>query len=68
MSDVERITYLADIPRIQAKARGGASAISFDGAVTTFAQLDRQSDQVAAALAAAGVGPGARVAVLAKNH
>ena len=61
-------TYLADIPRVQAKARGASPAVNFDGAVTTFAQLDRQSDQVAAALAAHGVGQGARVAVLAKNH
>ena len=64
----DTITYLADIPRVQAQARGAAPAIVFDGAVTTFLQLDQQSDQVAAALAAHGVGPGARVAVLAKNH
>jgi O-succinylbenzoate-CoA ligase len=33
----------------------------------TFAELDREADRVAAALAAAGVAPGDRVALLARN-
>ncbi len=68
MSEVGAITYLADIPRVQAVARGAAVAVAFEGHTTTFAQLDARSDRLADALRAVGAGPGSRVAVLSKNH
>jgi len=68
MIDLEAIACLADIPTAQARTRGGDVAVLFEGRATTYAQLDARSDQVARALVAAGVGPGARVGVLTKNH
>ena len=58
---------LADLPRVQARERGDAPALVFGERVTTFAELDRASSRVAQALIAAGVGPGTRVAFLAKD-
>lgn len=68
MIDLDAIATLADIPAAQARARGDAVAISFDGRDTSFAALDAASDRMAGALIAAGVAPGDRVAVLTKNH
>lgn len=68
MRDSVSITQIADIPRVQAAVRGDHAAIQFEGRVTTFSALDAQSDQVAAALTAAGVGQGSRVSVLTRNH
>jgi long-chain acyl-CoA synthetase len=60
---------LADIVRHHAAARPQALALHYmnDGRTWTFAELDRASNQAAQALAAAGVGPGDRVAYLDKN-
>ena len=68
MVDLDAIECLADIPAAQAAVRGGEAAIAFEGRVTTFSELKERSDKVAGALASMGVGPGARVGVLAKNH
>ena len=68
MIDLVALPTLSAIPRVQARERGAATAIQFEGRATSFADLDAASDQVAAALAASDVGAGARVSVLAKNH
>lgn len=68
MIDLEAIRTLADIPAAQARRQGEAVAIKFGDRETTFAALDAQTNRVANALAAHGVEPGDRVAVLAKNH
>ena len=52
--------------------RGAATpdrvAIDFDGATTTYRQLDEASEALAAGLLAAGLATGDRVAVLSANH
>ena len=60
---------LADIVRHHARQRPRAVALHYlnDGRTWTFAELDQESNRVAQALAAAGVGPGDRVAYLDKN-
>ena len=50
-----------------AAERPDRPALRWDGHEMTFRQLDERSSRVAQALAAAGVGPGDRVAVLDKN-
>jgi fatty-acyl-CoA synthase len=59
---------VADIARRQARERGEALALWFEGRETTFAQLDELSSRCANALIAAGVKPGDRVAQLAKGN
>ena len=68
MPEQDRVIYLADIPRVQAALRDADVAIRFEDRTTSFADLDAQSNQVAAALIEAGAGVGARVSVLSKNH
>lgn len=58
---------LADIPRHHASERPQSVALVFEDRQTTYAELDRQSNRIANALRAEGVGPGSRVAILAKN-
>ncbi len=58
---------LGDVVRDQARSRPEAVAFSFEGRDTTFADLDRRSNQVANGLRALGVGQGGRVAYLGKN-
>lgn len=67
MIDLEGLSAIADIPRVQARKRPEASALWFEGRTTTFAELDRRASQVANALIKAGVKPGDRVAYLGKN-
>ncbi len=52
---------------MHATERGEATALEFQGRITTYAQLDRRSSLGAAALIAAGLGPGTRIAYLGKN-
>ena len=54
-----RINTLPDILRVHARERADKSALVYpvDGRSWTFAELDQQSNQVAAALAEVGVGP-----------
>lgn len=65
--DFDRMNTLGDVPRYHAEARPDAVAFSFEGRETTFAQLDRHTNQVANALLAAGLSTGDRIAYVGKN-
>jgi long-chain acyl-CoA synthetase len=58
---------IAGLIREHGRHRSAARALTAAGRSTTFGELDARSSQVAQALAADGVGPGDRVALLAKN-
>lgn len=58
---------VADIVRRQAALRPDAPAITFGDLATSYRELDESSSRAANALIAAGVAPGDRVAILAKN-
>jgi long-chain acyl-CoA synthetase len=58
---------LAGLIRDRARQRGVEPAIVFGGDVTTYADLDRRSNQVARALRASGLGRGDRVAIIDRN-
>ncbi len=58
---------IADIGRLQAKARPEATALWFNGRITTYAELNDAANRCANALIAAGVKPGDRVSCMAKN-
>ena len=64
-----QINTLPDILRVHARDRANKSALVYpvDGRSWTFAELDQQSNQVAAALVEAGVGKQDRIAFLDKN-
>lgn len=57
----------AQILRSHADARPGAPALTFEGRTWTFSQLHESCSRSAQALREAGVKPGDRVALLAKN-
>ena len=61
------IATTADLIAIRAKEHGDRPAVTFEGRTLTYAELDRRSERVAAALAAEGVGRAERVACLAHN-
>jgi long-chain acyl-CoA synthetase len=61
------IATVADITRHHAQARPDRVALRFEGDTITYAELDRRANQVAQGLVAAGIGPGTRIAILAKN-
>lgn len=67
MSEVADTQTVADIPRHQAAQRPDADALIFGDRATTWAELDTRSNRVANALVAAGLEPGARVAILDKD-
>lgn len=58
---------LGDVPRHHAKTRGEQIALSFEGRLTTYADLDRHTNQIANALIAAGVKKGEAIAYFGKN-
>jgi len=58
---------LADFVADHARTRGDKAAIMFKGRNVTWTELDRDSDSFARALAARGVKPGDRVALLLPN-
>ncbi len=58
---------LGDIARLQAKRRGDATALTFEGRTVSYATFDRHTNQVANGLIALGVKPGDRVGYLGKN-
>ncbi len=58
---------LADLLRESAGRTPEKAAILFQGQPIKYAELDREADRVAAGLAALGVNPGDRVAVLVHN-
>ena len=63
----EGIHSLADISRVHSRLTPQRPALSFEGRITTYAQLDARASQVAQALIAGGVRAGDRVAYLGKN-
>ncbi|MBT3536791.1 MAG: long-chain-fatty-acid--CoA ligase [Rhodospirillaceae bacterium] len=67
MYNAENYRFMADPIRHHARVRGDKAAIIFEGREITYGELDRRANQVANGLIAAGVRPGQRVALLAKN-
>ena len=65
--DYGQMPMLGDIARVHGRDRPQAVALSFEGRETTYAALDRRTNQVAHALLAAGVTRGERVGYLGKN-
>ena len=63
----DRFRTLADAPRVHAADKGDDTAMSFEGRLTTHAQFNRHTSQVANAMLAMGVKPGDRVAHVGKN-
>ena len=61
------IPTLGDIARVHGRTRPTAPALVFEDRITTFAQLDARSTQVARALKAMGLQSGNRIAHLGKN-
>jgi long-chain acyl-CoA synthetase len=61
------VLSIAEILRVRAARDPDLVAIQQPGLLTTFADLDRRSNQVARGLQAAGVAPGDRVALVAAN-
>ncbi len=61
------VETIADIARVQAGLRPDQTALWFEGASTSFSDVDKRSNRVANALIAADVQPGDRVAYLGKN-
>jgi fatty-acyl-CoA synthase len=59
---------LWSILRAQAELRGSAPALRFEGQTTTYAELAKQAQTLAAAMAARGISRGDRVAWLGLNH
>jgi len=60
-------TDLVQSLRAAAAAAPQKAAFSFEGRVTDFATFERHTDQVAAALHAAGIAAGERIAYIGKN-
>jgi carnitine-CoA ligase len=58
---------LATLVRRKAAKNGARPALRFAGRTLTYAELDAESDRVAAGLARSGIGPGDRVASLLFN-
>src|SRR6202042_1547624 len=58
---------LAALVREQGRTRGEHPYLHFEGTTYSYAELDARTNAIAAALAADGVGPGDRVAMLDKN-
>ncbi|PZA13326.1 fatty acid--CoA ligase [Rhodopseudomonas palustris] len=67
MSEAAEPATLADVIRAQAKTRGDEIAYEFEGRISSFADFDRHTNQVARALQASGVQPNERIAYLGKN-
>ncbi|UXA18703.1 long-chain-fatty-acid--CoA ligase [Mycobacterium sp. SMC-4] len=61
------IQTVADIIRVHGRRRPEAPALIVDDQVITFGDLDTRSSRAAQAFAAAGIGPGDRVAFVEKN-
>lgn len=67
LSKAVDVDSLADLVRFQARARGDATALEFEGRVSSYADFDRNTSRVANGLIAEGVAPQSRVAFLDKN-
>jgi acyl-CoA synthetase (AMP-forming)/AMP-acid ligase II len=67
MFDFNGLKVLADLTRQQARLRGGATALVFEGRETSFTDLDRRASQAANGLIAAGCKAQSRIGYLGKN-
>jgi acyl-CoA synthetase (AMP-forming)/AMP-acid ligase II len=67
MFDFETTRHVVDVTRVHAKSRPNDVAMTMNGRVTTFAQLDEAASRVANALIAMGVKPDDRVGVYGAN-
>lgn len=67
MFNLENLTSLAEIPRIHRRERPDTTAQIFDGRETSYAEFDRNTNRIANALRAHGLGRQARIGFLAKN-
>jgi acyl-CoA synthetase (AMP-forming)/AMP-acid ligase II len=65
--EFDAMATLGDVARHHGRTRPDQIAQSFEGRLTSYAALDRHTDQVAAALAASGVQPGECITYLGKN-
>src|SRR5882762_1067466 len=64
---MSRPQTLAALVRVMAQDRAEHPYLHFEGTTYTYGDLDERTNRVAAALGAAGVGRGDRVAMLDKN-
>ncbi|MCW1432302.1 long-chain-fatty-acid--CoA ligase [Novosphingobium sp. JCM 18896] len=55
------------IVRVHAAERPAAAMTTFDGETTTYGMMQTRSNRIAGALLAAGITPGDRIALIAKN-
>ncbi len=67
MNEAASARTLGEMSEIQARVRGSATALEFEGRATSFAEFDRHARQVANGLLAAGLKKGARISYLGKN-
>ncbi|MBC7768743.1 MAG: fatty acid--CoA ligase [Phycisphaerales bacterium] len=65
--EFDAMPTLGDVARHHARTRGDSIALSFEGRLTSYRDLDRRTNQVANGLIAAGVKVGEAVAYLGKN-
>jgi len=63
----EEFHDLATLVRAKARKNGERPALQFTGRTFSYRELDEATDRVASGLAAAGIGPGDRVAALLLN-
>lgn len=63
----EEYSTLGDLVRGKARKNGDRVALRFASAEFSYSELDRETDRVSNGLAAAGIGPGDRVACLLFN-
>jgi acyl-CoA synthetase (AMP-forming)/AMP-acid ligase II len=68
MTETPDIRVVADITRHHAARRPDKIALHFQGRETTYGELEVRANRVANALIAAGLRPGDRVALMAKNQ
>jgi len=62
-----QFSTIGDIAKYQAMTRPHSIALSFEGKVTSYLELDVRSNQVANGLIALGIEPGGHIAYLGKN-
>jgi non-ribosomal peptide synthetase component E (peptide arylation enzyme) len=67
MVELEGVACVADVPRVQARRRGGETALVFEGRARTFAEVDAMASRIAKALVASGLRTQERIAYLGKN-
>jgi acyl-CoA synthetase (AMP-forming)/AMP-acid ligase II len=65
--DFDQLNTLGDIARYHGRERPAATALTFEGRETSFADFDRHTNRVANALIAEGVRKGQRIDYVGKN-